>query len=196
MKSLLIITLFCGALYLCWQEVRLGGEYFWLNRASRASTFSPEQVVLLERAFRTEPDNFATCYAIGESFRVRSFEGGDSYRELAKKAMDWYARSTKLNPYDAYNYMRYGMCLDWLDRHDEAASYFGQANDLDPNGFYVAAHIGWHYVQTDDYAAARTWYLRSKVLQLNNNDMADSYLEIVRRKLLQRASNQLSPLAR
>ena len=46
------------------------------------------------------------------------------YESLAKTAMDWFSRGMKLNPYDGYNYMGYGMCLDWLERHDEAGNLF------------------------------------------------------------------------
>jgi hypothetical protein len=33
--------------------------------------------------------------------------------------------------------------------------YFSRADALDPNGYFTAANIGWHYVQVGDYAAAR-----------------------------------------
>ena len=74
----------------------------------------------------------------------------------------------KLNPHDGYNYLRYGMCLDWLEKHDEAGPYFNRADALDPNGYYTAANIGWHYVQTGNYAAARPWLERS--LRLNGTE--------------------------
>ena len=54
----------------------------------------------------------------------------------------------KLNPFDGYNYLRYGMCLDWLGRHAEAEPFFSRADALDPNGYFTAANIGWHYYQT------------------------------------------------
>ena len=105
--------------------------------------------------------NFETAYNIGEAYRVESFDGGQNYEDLAKTAMQWYARGMKLDPHDGYNYLRYGMCLDWLDKHDEAGPYFNRADALDPNGYYTEANIGWHYVQTGDYAAARPWLERS-----------------------------------
>jgi tetratricopeptide (TPR) repeat protein len=104
--------------------------------------------------------------------------------------MQWYARGMQLNPYDGYNYLRYGMCLDWLDKHDEAGSYFNRADALDPNGYYTEANIGWHYVQTGDYAAARPWLERSLRLHWQENGAAASYLEITERKLIENASGQ------
>jgi O-antigen ligase len=195
-KLPLTALLLVGVLYLGWQEVRLGREYVLLERASRKPVYSPDQAALLERAFIIEPANFETSYAIGESFRMRSFEGGDNHREMARRAMEWYDRGTKLNPFDGYNYMRYGMCLDWLNRTEEAMTYFDRADRLDPNGYYTAAHIGWHYIQIRDYAAARSWFQRSKMLRLNNNEIADSYLEIAQAKMLQKATNEVGTLAR
>ena len=134
--------------------------------------------------------NFETAYDIGEAYRVESFDGGEDYEALAKTAMQWYARGMKLNPYDGYNYLRYGMCLDWLDQHDETWSYFNRADALDPNGYYTAANIGWHYVQTGDYAAARPWLERSLRLHWQENGAAASYLEIAESKLRETASGK------
>ena len=109
--------------------------------------------------------------------------------------MQWFSRGMKLNPYDSYNYLRYGMCLDWLERHDEAGSYFNRADALDPNNYFTAANIGWHYVQSGDYAAARPWLQRSLRLQPLENEIAKSYLELTERKLVENASgkNSLPP---
>jgi tetratricopeptide (TPR) repeat protein len=104
--------------------------------------------------------------------------------------MQWYARGMKLNPHDGYNYLRYGMCLDWLEKHDEAGPYFNRADALDPNSYYTAANIGWHYVQAGNYAAARPWLKRSLRLHWQQNGPAASYLEITERKLIEKASGQ------
>jgi tetratricopeptide (TPR) repeat protein len=82
------------------------------------------------------------------------------------------------------------MCLDWLDKHDEAGPYFNRADALDPNGYFTAANIGWHYVQAGDYAAARPWLERSLRLHWQQNEAATSYLEITERKLAEGASGQ------
>jgi len=99
--------------------------------------------------------------------------------------MGWYARGMKLDPHNSYNYLRYGMCLDWLEKHDEAGPYFNHADALDPKGYYTAANIGWHYIQAGNYAAARSWLERSLRLEWHGNDIARSYLDIVERKLVE-----------
>jgi len=121
---------------------------------------------------------------------MQSFDGGDNYEPLAKTAMEWFSRGMKLNPYDGYNYLSYGMCLDWLDRHDEAEPYFNRADALDPNSYFIAANIGWHYVQTGDYAAARPWLQRSLKLQWDENPTARSYLDLTEQKLRDNAAGK------
>lgn len=190
MKIALSAILIIGVLFLGWQEFRLGREYIWLDRASSKGAFSPEQANALERAFAIEPNNAQTSYDIGESYRMRSFEGGENYQEMAEQAMKWFEVGIKINPYDGYNYMRKGMCLDWMGRHKDAAPYFKKGDELDPNGYYMAAHMGWHYVQVGNYAAARDWFQRSMELYLKDNQIAAAYLQICDRKLLQNAEKQ------
>jgi len=105
--------------------------------------------------------------------------------------MQWYARAWKLDRYDAYAYLRYGMCLDWLGRHEQAGPYFSQAEALDPNGYYTVAIVGWHYVQIGNYAAAQPWFVRSLRLGGDkHNEIARSYLDLTDQKLIDRASGK------
>jgi len=123
------------------------------------------------------------------------FQTGDE--ALASKAIEWYARGIQANPFDGYNYLRYGMCLDFLERFDEAEPYFNKADELDPNGYYTAANIGWHYVQAGNYAAARPWLERSLRLKWRENVIAASYLALADERLREAASNpgiQLPPV--
>ena len=147
---------------------------------------------MFEKAFEIEPMNFETAYAIGEAYRTQSKEGGDDYRELADKALFWFGRALKLNPWDGYSFLRYGMCLDWLERTTESPPYFDKAEQLDPNGYFILANIGLHYVQIRNYAAARAWFERSRKLQWENNPIAQNYLQIANRKLLEAATNDIS----
>jgi O-antigen ligase len=190
LKIFTTLALAGGILYLGTQELRRGRETFWLARAERLAFFSPQQAAALEKAFAAEPQNFETSYAIGECYRTRSFQGGDDFEPLAKTAMEWFTRGMKLNPFDASNYLRYGMCLDWLDRHAEADSYFNHADALDPNSYFVAANTGWHYVQAGDYAAARPWLERSLKLQQDANPIAQTYLDLVEQKLRDNAAGR------
>ena len=182
------LVLLAGGIYLGAQTARGFAEHRSLARAGLAPFGSPEQIAALERAFAIEPKNSETASRLGEAFRVQSWEGGLNYAALAQRAMDWYARGMKLNPHDPYLPLRYGMCLDWLDRQAEAAAYFVQAGRLDPNGFFTATHIGWHYVQTGNYAAAREWFERSVRLEWTRNPTAPAYLEIANRKLAEGAA--------
>ena len=171
------------------QDWRLGCEARWLARAERLPNFSTARAAAWQTAFAYEPKNFETAYNIGECFRTQSLEGGTNYVELAQQALTWYATASKLNAHDGYNFLRSGMCLDWLGRYSEAEKLFYQAEALDPNGYYMVANIGWHFVQIGDYAAARQWFTRS--LQLSgDNAIARSYLQICESKLADEASGR------
>ncbi|HEV2320682.1 MAG TPA: tetratricopeptide repeat protein, partial [Verrucomicrobiae bacterium] len=149
-----------------------------------------ERASFLERAFAAEPKDFQTAYDIAELYRLQSFQGGEDYESLAKTAMKWYSRGMKLDRFDGYDDLGYGMCLDWLGRCDESEPYYSRAEALDPNGYFTVANIGWHYVQSGDYAAARVWLWRSLRLEWNPNPIASSYWDIVQNQLAQQASGQ------
>ena len=189
-KMAATLMLVAGIAYLGCQAWRRGHEAVWLARAEQSPVYSPAQAANLKKAFDAEWKNSETAYNIGEAYRVQSFDGGQNYEDLAKTAMQWYACGMKLNPHDGYNYLRYGMCLDWLEKHAEAGPYFNRADALDANGYYTAANIGWHYVQVGNYAAARPWLERSLRLHWQQNGAAASYLEIVEGKLVENASGQ------
>ena len=190
LKTLALFILVGGIAYLGAQEFSRSRETLWLARAELLPNFSPEKADALEKAFAAEPQNFQTAYAIGECYRLQSFNGNSNYESLAKTAMEWFSRGMKLNPYDGYDCLSYGMCLDWLDRHDEAEPYFNRATALDPNNYFIAANTGWHYVQAGDYAAARPWLQRSLELHWQDNQIARSYLDLVEKRLIQNASGE------
>ncbi len=177
------------AFYLSAQAFRLGNESKWLAQAQALPIFSSERAATLAQAYAAEPKNFATAYAIGECYRTQSLTGGHDYIELGQKALDWYARAIRNNPLDGYSYLRTGMCLDWLDRTAESGPAYRAAESCEPNGYYLVANIGWHYVQTGDYAAAEEWFKRSLRLS-GNNPIAENYLAICEAKLAERASGR------
>ncbi len=178
--------------YLGWQGWRRTNEFVWLHRAERLQNSPPVEPIALaatlEKAFVVEPKNADTAWAIGEAYRIQSWEGGENYADLAASAMKWFDRSRQLNRFDGYSFLRYGMCLDWIGRHDEAEPYFREADALDPNGYFTAAWIGWHYVEVSDYAAAKTWFERSLRLQWKDNTIAAQYLPIVVRRIVEGAA--------
>jgi hypothetical protein len=63
---------------------------------------------------------------------------------------------------------------------------------MDPNNYTIAAHIGLHYVQLGDFAAAKCWFERSLQLQRQKNDTARNYLQIVNSRMLEAATNEIS----
>src|SRR5580704_1725030 len=103
--------------------------------------------------------------------------------------MEWFGRSMRLNPLNGYNWLGYGQCVDWLGtqpgvKPEDAEPYFRRAIELDPDGEYTSAIVGWHYVNLGDDAAARTWFERSRLLEWEVNMVAKSYLPIVEARML------------
>jgi tetratricopeptide (TPR) repeat protein len=181
-----------GMIYLVAQAWRRGGETFRLAQAATLPNFSTERALALQKALACDPENFQTAYDIGECFRTQSLDGGANYVDLAQSALNFYAQGIRLNPHDAYSQLRSGMCLDWLGRHADAEIFYTAAEVRDPNGNYVVANIGWHFVQTGDYAAARQWFMRANKLANWKNEMAKNYLfEICEPKLIDKASGRL-----
>ncbi len=176
------------AVYLGQQEVRLGREWVWLERAARAPELSLECAAFLENAGAVEPENFATAYQLGEIYRVNAFRGVGDGEEFTARAIAAYQQGIKHHPFDGDYYLGWGMCLDFAGRHTEAEKVFLKAVELDPNGYFVAAHVGRHFVETAEYAAARPWLERSLRLS-QNNPIAASYLKIANERLLAAATN-------
>ncbi len=174
-----------------WQDVRLGHELYWLRKGAGAEEYTLERAALLEKAYAVEPNNFVNALAIGEIYQAICFEGRDGYADLAAKAITWYQRAITNNPHASRNYLRWGMVLDFLGQHDEAERLFLHADDLDPNGYYTSAHIGRHFVETGQYAAARPWLERSLLLsgQDNDNEVGRSNLKIANDRLLEAAND-------
>jgi hypothetical protein len=202
LQSFASIILLAGVVYLGQQDWRHASEYVWLDRADNASPYSPEQVAFLTQAFAVEPKNPDTAYRIGEAYRVQSKEGGLryedqnlqglSYRDLASRAMDWFDRASKLDPWNAYNFAGQGWCLDWLGKQTESVPYFDKANQLDPNGYYTLAMIGMHYFEIGNLAGSKPWFERSIRLQWKNNPISRTYLQLADQKLLESATNDFA----
>jgi O-antigen ligase len=171
------------AVFFLQQTVRLGGEYYWLERAGALGAYSTEKIQALSRAHAFEPNNAETAFAIAECYRTQSFEGGhdfedqEGYEKLAQRALTWYARGIRANPYDGYNYLGTGQCLDYINRYTEAQPYFDRAEQLDPNRYWTVALIGRHYVEIGDYGAARRWFERSLRLKWEDNEISTQWLE-------------------
>jgi O-antigen ligase len=196
------LVLLAGVVYLTQQNWRLASEYVWLDRAEQASPYSPKQIALLTKAFGIEPKNPDTAYRIGEAYRNESKEGGMryeghgleglTYQDLATRAMEWFARSSSLDPWNPYNYANYGWCLDWLGKQTESAPYFEKANQLDPNGYYTLGMVGMHYFEIGNLTASRPWFERSVRLQWNDNPISRTYLRLANERLIEAATNDFA----
>jgi O-antigen ligase len=190
-KLCVTVLLLAPLTYLGAQEIRLGREWLWKHRADQVPVHSLERAALLEKAWAAEPNNSETAYLIGEIYRHESFAGPTNHQEFATQALTWYQRAAALHPYEYYYYLRQGMVLDFQSRHAEAEAVFMQAEALDPNGFFTAAHIGRHYVEAGAYAAARPWLERSLMLAWKDNPVAETYLRIANERLLAAAQDPL-----
>jgi O-antigen ligase len=189
------VVLAAGLGCLAWQSCRHAAENVWLARAARAENISSAQAERLQRAFAVEPMNGATACAIGEIYRLQSAEGNEGYQQLTARAMEWFARARKLNPWDGACELGYGWCLDWLDRSDESWPYFDRADQIDPNSYYTMACVGLHYLQRGEYAAARPWMERALDLEKDvqvKKGLLDAafYLDVINRHLLAAATNE------
>jgi O-antigen ligase len=173
---------------LAFQAWRGAGEAWWLARAQEQPYFSPERAAALGRAFDWEPQNYQTAHEIGECYRTQSLDGGDDFAALGRNALGWYAKAIRLNPHDSYSHLRTGMCMDWLGQSGQSGPFYSAAEACDPNSYFITANIGWHYVQTGDYAAAREWFIRSLYLEHKDNHIARNYLVICEGKLAERAA--------
>ena len=183
LKAGLTVVFLAGGIYLGWQDCRRYRETVWLDRAGRQTPGTAERAACLENALAVEPQNFQSRYDLGEIWRVNCFAASENYQELADQALKAYRQSSELNPHFTYNYLRAGMCLDWLGRYAEALPRFRQAEATAPNTSEVMACIGWHYALTKDYAAARKRFERSLQLNSNNNSPAFHYIRLLEERL-------------
>ncbi len=183
MASTCFVLIFTG-----WKRV---WEERWTARAKAAELYSAQQIDYLRRAHAVEPRNSATTYAIGEALRFRSQNDTGDYRVTGEEALKWYGLGIQLNPWDGYNFLRYGMSLAWLGRAEESWVYLNKAEALDPQGYYMLSQIGISYIQAEKYAAARQWLLRSVKLRWGDNAIAHQYLGICEARMQEEAALSL-----
>jgi O-antigen ligase len=170
-------------IYIGKQGLNAREEFVALERAQAIESYGPEKQAALMRAWQIAPDNNDTAYEIGECLRLQSWAGRKGYEKLATEAMSWYDRAAALNPYSPYTPMRYAMCLDWLDKHDEAKKYFEKAQRLAPNDFTVLTYMAWHEMQIDNWKeAARILHY---ALTFYYTETAAGYLELAEQHLAQ-----------
>jgi len=170
-----------------WRGVRV--VQCWRSQnATKPYTF--ERIEALKKTWAADNKDFQTAFDIGECYKAKSFlsESADP-SALAREAIAWYRKCMDLDPYYADAWTRSGMCLDWIDEEPDTSRFYLKANALDPNGWFTTANTGWHYAHVGDYAAARTWFERSAILEWDpaQNSIAPDWLPVVERRLQEAA---------
>jgi tetratricopeptide (TPR) repeat protein len=147
--------------YLAVAGIQRGREAFWLWRADTEKVSLDQTVADLQKARECDPTNAQTDMWLGEAYRRMSNEGNKGYEEQGRQAIRWFSRAMELDSFDPIAPLRIGMCLDWMERPEQATRYFRLATKRDPNNAYIAAELGRHYVALRDYATAKKWYQHS-----------------------------------
>ncbi len=187
-------VLLLGALaFLGGQSFTRAREVLALRRAEKSPEASPVQIAALRQAATLEPNNAETAYDLAERLRAIAWGGRDGYQAVAREAMTWYERGMKLNRWDPYSPMRYGMCLDWLDRHDEALPWYQKAVGLDPNHFSTRGMMAWHYYQVGDYFQAQKWNESSIQMNWTSNPQALLYRDLIHKAMTEEEAKKQAP---
>ena len=150
----------------------------WLKDESLSTS---ERMSALQKALEIDPNNFESTYAMGEFYRYLSWQAKPGFEAQAHEAMQWFARTIELNPYDPYAPLRYGMCLDWSGQPRRSTDWYRRAIYLDPNNPELLAYMGWHYIQMEDYMLAKSWLERAQRTWWTQ--LANDYLELVNEEL-------------
>ncbi len=169
-KLLLTLVGLATAAWLGIESWHLGREQVWMQRAYaekriidrpvdpdrpdyEAVVNSPERRAAfdgwadaLQHAYRLDPTDWNASFNLGEYHWGIADQGDKGYQAQTFEAMRWYSKAIMANPLNSLGWVQYGVCLDWLDRHQEADLYFRRAHELDPNGWYTAFCIGRHLV--------------------------------------------------
>jgi O-antigen ligase len=188
-KLVATVVLLTATGYFGWQTFRLGHEAWWLAQAAKLPDSTLDQAKVREKAFHYEPMNFENAYNIGEGYRNAGLEDSVNEAEWLDTARGWYQRSEKLNPYYSLSFIREGQYLDLLGQTNAAWRCFDHADLVDPNGYFTAANVGFHFLQTGELAAARMWLIRSLVLKPANNPVATASTALVEQGLSDEAGN-------
>ena len=172
-----------AAVWLGHQATARGWEHALLTRADDPSGTRAQQLDLLRQAHALEPMNPQTCFSIGEVLRTEAWERQPGYEETAEQAMQWFERAWRLNPYDGYARLRYGMCLDLLGQRLQATRYFLRALELDPNGAFTLSHVGWHFCQLEDWEKARGYLQQAAEKREVDHTMTLIFLRLAEERL-------------
>jgi O-antigen ligase len=173
-----------------WMAIKTWQHQQLFKQAKDSATWETK-VELLRRTIAIAPDNPETRWHLGELLRLKSFRGDPGYEVLAEEAMVQFREAIRLNPFEPLAAAHLGMCLDWLNRHDEADAWFERARELDPNRFRVIALQGWHQFQKEDYVGALEFFRQAlNKPHIARDPLAEIYWPLTLKKLQENARTQ------
>lgn len=169
------------------QATSLGLERGLLTQADDIRATRAIQLAKLREAHALEPMNPQTCFSLGEVLRTEAWDRQPGYQPKAEEAMTWFERAWRLNPYDGYARLRYGMCLDLLGDRRSATRYFLRALELDPNGAFTLSHVGWHYCQLEEWETARGYLQQAAEKPDVDHSMTLIFLQLAKDRIAEQA---------
>ena len=179
-KSIATIVLILAFAFLNWQCVRGAATSHWLEIAQK-QPFGPKRAESLKNALAIEPMNNDISFEIAENLLRSKLSWEDGYASQAREAMLFYEHGMTVNPWDPYNYIGYGSCLDGLGQSRRATSFFDRAVALDSNNSDVLYKRGWHALELgsdlEHLREARRWYGRSLLIEFYHIPMARTMYE-------------------
>lgn len=175
-----------GAVWLGQQATLRGIERDLLTQSDDVRGTRASQLALLRQAHALEPMNPQTCFGIGEVLRTEAWERQPGYQETAEEAMTWFERAWRLNPYDGYARLRYGMCMDLLGERQQATRYFLRALELDPNGAFTLSHVGWHYCQLEEWEKALNYLQQAADKRFVDHTMTLIFLQLAKDRIAEK----------
>src|SRR5262249_37143478 len=98
LKVATTLVLVSGLVFLLPQNIRAGRDLAALGQAHHAKPQSDGRLQALQHAFAVDPRNPKTAYEVGEIYRLRSSIGAEGHEALARTAVEWFDRTTRLNP--------------------------------------------------------------------------------------------------
>jgi tetratricopeptide (TPR) repeat protein len=176
--------------YLAPQAWKRTLESYWLPKGENLHAPPEARINALKKAWEAENQNFETAYDLGEVLRLESEHGAEGFKKQAQEALIWFAKSAELNKFNPHPLIRAGMCLDWIGEPQQASVFFAKAEALDPNNYYIHAHLGWHYFQIEKYPEAQERFERSLSLVPDKirNPIPHAYLKRTAEKLKETTS--------
>ena len=192
-RSIATLVILPTLAFLAWQGVRRGEVNYWLDRADREVS-ATGHVPFLKQALTAEPMDSEISYTLAETLRKIGSEAQPWDEKTIREAMIYFTHGMDVNPWDPYNYIWYGWCLDWIGQNHRATPFFDHAVALDPNNAFINYRRGRHAMSIEDYRQARRWLNRSLLLDPWYIPEARGMTNIVAHRIAEAETSINSPL--